>query len=80
MDFEWDDGKALANRSKHGISFVDAVNLFGDEHVLFEDDPYPHEKRHRAIGYLFGRMVFVVIYPKGPRHPQDNFGEKGEQT
>ena len=39
MEFEWDDGKACLNASKHGVSFELAALAFGDEFALvFEDD------------------------------------------
>jgi uncharacterized DUF497 family protein len=28
MEFEWDEGKRLANMAKHGLDFVDAPVLF----------------------------------------------------
>jgi hypothetical protein len=30
MEFEWDVAKAEANVEKHGVSFVEAVTVFGD--------------------------------------------------
>ena len=32
MDFEWDPGKALANESKHGVSFFEACEVFDDDY------------------------------------------------
>ena len=29
MSFEWDPRKAAANRKKHGVSFEDALTVFG---------------------------------------------------
>jgi uncharacterized protein len=29
--FEWDDAKAASNQRKHGVSFDEAVTVFGDE-------------------------------------------------
>ena len=32
--FEWDDQKAASNLSKHGVSFDEAVSIFGDVRAL----------------------------------------------
>ena len=37
--FEWDDQKAAGNLSKHGVSFDEAVSVFGDGQVLPFSDP-----------------------------------------
>ena len=30
MEFEWDTAKAQSNREKHGVSFAEAMTVFGD--------------------------------------------------
>jgi len=37
-DFEWDDGKAATNLSKHGVSFDEAATAFADPNALILDD------------------------------------------
>ena len=32
--FQWDDAKAAGNLKKHGVSFDEAVSVFGDELAL----------------------------------------------
>ena len=32
--FEWDDPKAASNLKKHGVSFEEAVSVFGDALAL----------------------------------------------
>jgi uncharacterized DUF497 family protein len=32
--FEWDARKAVANRTKHGVSFEEAATVFGDPDSL----------------------------------------------
>ncbi|HYC44601.1 MAG TPA: hypothetical protein VED01_03855 [Burkholderiales bacterium] len=32
MDFEWDSEKAKENENKYGVSFVEASEVFGDDH------------------------------------------------
>ncbi|HSR67422.1 MAG TPA: BrnT family toxin [Acidobacteriota bacterium] len=39
MDFEWDPAKARANESKHGVSFFEASQVFGDDHSSSFRDP-----------------------------------------
>jgi uncharacterized DUF497 family protein len=33
-DFEWDAAKAAANLRRHGVSFVEATEVFDDPHAL----------------------------------------------
>ena len=33
-NFEWDDQKAASNVTKHGVSFDEAVSVFGDAMAL----------------------------------------------
>lgn len=37
--FEWDSSKAAANANKHGVSFHDAVTVFGDQLARCMEDP-----------------------------------------
>jgi hypothetical protein len=32
MQFEWDAAKARDNEVKHGVSFAEAAEVFGDDH------------------------------------------------
>jgi uncharacterized protein len=41
MDFEWDRAKADGNLTKHGIDFVEALDVFNDTELLIVVD------RHR---------------------------------
>jgi uncharacterized DUF497 family protein len=31
MDFEWDESKARKNERKHGVTFREATEVFGDD-------------------------------------------------
>jgi|SRR5579863_6252188 len=60
--FEWDAGKAAANRKKHGISFEDATSAFLDPlAVTYPDPDHSHaECREITIGRTIrGRLVLV---------------------
>ena len=43
MEFEWDPEKEKANLAKHGVSFVEAMTIFGDPLELTIADPYHSE-------------------------------------
>lgn len=53
MDFEWDPEKAEDNLAKHGVSFAEATEVFGDDLSSTVADP---EHSHGERRYLiFGR-------------------------
>lgn len=61
--FEWDINKEAANEAKHGISFLDAANVFFDPLYLEEDSSRPEhgETRFKAIGTVSGRLIAVIF-------------------
>ena len=66
MDFEWDDAKAAANKSKHRVDFETAARVFLDPFVQErEDDSEPGEYRLNAIGMVDARLLFVVFTMRG---------------
>lgn len=66
MNYEWDADKAAANRSKHGVSFADAVAVFSDELALTIADEFAAEERFVTIGSdAFGRLLVVVYTWRG---------------
>jgi len=47
MDFEWDETKARSNQRKHGVSFLEATEVFSDDYSSCVHDPdhsYNEEK------------------------------------
>jgi uncharacterized protein len=62
--FEWDDVKAASNLIKHGVSFDEAVSVFGDEMALtFADTGHSElEDRYRTFGISSNMRVLVVIH------------------
>jgi uncharacterized protein len=56
MDFEWDEDKAAANESKHGVSFTEASTVF--------DDPVHsgQEDRYLTIGLSATGRVLIVSH------------------
>ncbi len=63
MEFEWDLGKALANRRKHGVSFEEATSIFRGvwthRHDLRRDYG---EIRMIALGHDSNGVVLSVVY------------------
>ena len=62
LRFEWDEKKAAANLSKHGVSFVDAVTGCYDPLAATFADPDHSigEERFVTVGYsLAGRLLVV---------------------
>ena len=63
MEFAWVTRKAALNLKKHKVAFMDAVQVFGDDHRIEKFDgrePYG-EDRFVTIG-LFDGNALVVVY------------------
>lgn len=69
MDFEWDESKADANSKKHGVSFWEATEVFGEELSSFVFDPDHSDAEERFL--LFGRS-------QGGKYPVVSFTERAE--
>ena len=73
-EFEWDERKYEINKVKHGISFIEAVEAFGDPAAVLLPD-FRHstalEKREILIGQAIDGIL-VVIYTI--RQPGTGFG------
>jgi uncharacterized DUF497 family protein len=69
MQFEWDRGKAEANRRKHRVSFEDAVSVFFDPLSMTIPDPdhSAGEARFLTLGRSSnGRLLVVSHTDDGP--------------
>ena len=64
MEFEWHPEKARANESKHGISFLEACEVFDDDHSSTVSDPdhSADEDRCLIFGTSKGGKYLVVSY------------------
>jgi uncharacterized protein len=62
--FEWDDDKAARNLVKHGVSFDEALSVFGDDAALtFADtDHSDTEDRSRTYGRSNKGRLLVVVH------------------
>ena len=60
--FEWDDRKAAANRTRHGIGFETARKAFKDPFAVDEPDDRDvyGEDRFTLIGMADDRLLFVA--------------------
>jgi uncharacterized DUF497 family protein len=66
--FEWDERKAAANLSKHGVSFDEASTVFADPlAAIFDDEEHSqHEVREILIGHsVFQRLLLVSFTERG---------------
>jgi len=61
MKFEWDTDKSSSNKSKHGIDFETAKELWLDENRIEIHVPYPIEDRWIMIGKL-QKKIWTAIY------------------
>jgi len=64
MRFEWDPAKGDTNRTKHGVSFEEAAELFKsdvDYLEIYDEEHSDEEDRFIAIGPI-RRGVIVVAY------------------
>ena len=59
--FEWDPAKNAANRTKHGISFEEAIEIF-DGPVLSGADDIHGEARERSYGLIKEVVVVCVVH------------------
>ncbi len=64
MRFEWDPAKEKINRTKHGLSFDEAAELFkaGIDYLeIYDEEHSDEEDRFIAVGPI-RRGVIVVAY------------------
>jgi uncharacterized DUF497 family protein len=68
--FEWDTEKARENEQKHGVSFLEASEVFDDDHSSSVQDPdhSVEEARHLIFGMSKqGRHLVVSYTERGDR-------------
>ena len=65
VKFEWDAAKAASNAQKHGITFEEAAETFGDPLALILDEPSQPD-RMVLIGVSHrSRVIFTVYAERG---------------
>jgi uncharacterized protein len=59
--FEWNEGKNIANREKHGVSFEEARSAFLDENARVLPDPEHSETEDRFILLGLGTSGRILV-------------------
>ena len=67
MEFEFDESKSQANKSKHGIDFVEAQALWTDESFVEIQARTEDEPRFVVVGMISGKHWSAVITYRGER-------------
>ena len=64
MNFEWDEQKAQTNQRKHGVSFLEASEVFADHYSLCVPDPDHslNEMRYLLFGVSTKGIPLVVSF------------------
>jgi uncharacterized DUF497 family protein len=64
LKFEWDPRKAASNFSKHGVSFQEALMVFGDPLArIFDDEHHSvEEQREIIIGHSAKERLLIVCF------------------
>lgn len=64
LKFEWDRKKSISNLSKHGVSFQEALTVFGDPLArIFDDEEHSMgEEREIIIGHSAKERLLVVCF------------------
>ena len=62
--FEWDENKNTINKSKHGLSFEEAKEVFEDDNAILFDDPehFIGEERFLIIGMTVSQKICIVSH------------------
>ncbi len=63
MEFEWDEKKSRANKSKHGIDFNAALKLWNDQDRVEIQTNFSTESRNAMIGRI-GDKLWTAIFTR----------------
>lgn len=61
LSFEWDEKKRNINLKKHGIDFIDVIELFQDGNRIELETVRNGEIRYQAIG-MVNNVVLLIVY------------------
>lgn len=64
LHFEWDPKKAASNLRKHGVSFLEAAQVFNDPLAikLFDEEHIEQEERWVTIGQVRSQKLVVTVH------------------
>jgi uncharacterized DUF497 family protein len=65
MEFEWNENKSRANKSKHGIDFNVAIELWKDQDRVEIQTNFPTENRNALVGKI-GDKLWTAIFTRRP--------------
>ena len=65
MEFEWDEAKSLVNKSKHGIDFHTAKEMWNDSNRVEIQTPYPLEDRNILISKIKDILYTAIFTYRG---------------
>lgn len=68
MEFEWDPDKSEANLKKHGTSFHEASEVFGDPLAITFSDPDHSIGEHRFLTFGLSRTNELLVVVHTGRH------------
>jgi uncharacterized DUF497 family protein len=78
MSYTWDPRKNRRNLKLHGITFEDAVRVFGGPTLERADDRYEYgELRVYAIGLVNGIEITVILHRCVPDGTSNYLGMEG---
>ena len=63
MEFEWHEKKSRTNKSKHGIDFNTARELWNDPDRIEIQTNFPVENRNALIGKI-GDKIWTAIFTR----------------
>ena len=61
MEFEWDEKKSRANKSKHGIDFNTALELWNDQDRIEIQTNFSAENRNALIGKIGDKLGTAIF-------------------
>lgn len=64
-DFEWDENKKNNNLDKHGIDFLDAIEIFNDLNRIEFENNRQGETRIQTVGKVHDVVLFLVYTLRG---------------
>ncbi len=62
IEFEWNDGKARINATKHGVTFEEAAEAFLDPFYQQGEASGAGERREFLLGYSMSQRMLLVIH------------------
>ena len=67
MEFEFDQAKSRANKSRHGVDFVEAQALWSDDRLVEVQARTDDEPRFLIVGRIAGVFWSAVVANRGSR-------------